>query len=126
MAAINPSVSVRIERHKFAELEEDCLICGDEATSIDEVKESEDSQVKEDLSTSPNSPITPKEFVHLTCHPSQAYHYSCLKKWLESNPSCPFDRSPLNAQDPLASRMIKIKLCLQRLDQAQIKKFLAL
>lgn len=100
MAAASQPVSFRIERHEVIEQTEDCLICGDEEVPVDVSGEMERFQFTVILSGSLTKCIAPEEFVHLTCHPNQAYHYGCLKKWLESNASCPLDRRPVNAEAP--------------------------
>lgn len=107
MAASSQPVSFRVERHEVIEPDEDCLICGDEVAEIAENNSAgsmESLRCEVILSGPVNQPVTLQEFVHLTCHPSQAYHYGCLKGWLEQNASCPLDRRQVNSAAPSALR----------------------
>lgn len=44
--------------------------------------------------------ISDNAIVHLSCHPKQPYHHSCLKSWLQQKAICPLDRRDVNPATP--------------------------
>lgn len=40
-----------------------------------------------------------KDITTLKCNPKHCFHTICIEKWLKQNPSCPYDRTPVKAED---------------------------
>ena len=94
---------VEIHQNSFA-ADESCLICNENDTEpvakVDATGVWSKDKITVISSGSTTRPIEPKDLVHLSCHPSQPYHYKCLTTWMNRNASCPLDRRQINPAAP--------------------------